>query len=65
MGLADGLGTYPETRPYCPPEKLTIAQIQRIVEKFLQDNPAKLHHEAADLEAQALQLAFPCRQNSN
>lgn len=44
----------------CFPEDSTIGQDIRIVVKFLQDHPEKLHYRERNLVFMALQQAFPC-----
>ena len=45
---------------YCKPDGVTIWQLRRVVTKYLQDNPSKLHSSAAMLTYLALIEAFPC-----
>ncbi len=46
---------------YCVPEGATTAQGLRIVKKWLNDNPDKLHWRADFIIHQALLEAFPCK----
>lgn len=43
----------------CSPNNSTAGQIERFVKKYLKDNPAKLHKEAAILVINAITQAFP------
>jgi Rap1a immunity proteins len=45
----------------CIPESVSESQIQKVVEKYLEDHPEKLHFRASVLVLVALQKAFPCR----
>ena len=45
----------------CFPDSSTIGQDVRVVVKFLQDHPEKLHERRKLLTYSALQKAFPCR----
>jgi len=44
----------------CPSEGVTLAQAVRIVLKFLQDHPERLHLRGSELAEDALSKAFPC-----
>jgi hypothetical protein len=52
---ADGAATF-----FCPPQEFTVGQGVRVVVKFLQDHPERLHKDEAILAVSALQQAFPC-----
>lgn len=45
---------------YCAIADVTSAQNVMVVRKFLQDNPASLHHPARGLMLQAFQAAYQC-----
>lgn len=47
---------------FCIPPKVTGGQIEDVVKKYLQDNPADRHKPAAFLVIDALQAVFPCKQ---
>jgi len=47
-------------RIFCLPEGVQPQQEVRVVIKYLEDNPAKLHESAAVLVMGALSGAFPC-----
>jgi Rap1a immunity proteins len=58
------IGTLSATMPgpkYCPPkEGLDATQARLIIEKYLRNNPEKLHQHAGFVAAEALFKAFPC-----
>lgn len=45
----------------CMPYSVTTSQEVRVVEKFLQDHPAKLNQSGALLAIEAIHDAFPCK----
>jgi hypothetical protein len=45
----------------CAPEGVSIKQDLRVVVKYLEDHPEKLHLHAAQLVMEALAKAFPCK----
>jgi hypothetical protein len=45
----------------CIPDGVTNGQLEKVVLKYLRDNPATLHIASAYLTAAAIQEAFPCR----
>ena len=45
---------------YCLPKPLDGNQLIRVIVKYLEDNPAKLHTIAAPLVKAAFMEAFPC-----
>jgi hypothetical protein len=45
---------------YCRAKGVTVGQQKLIVEKYLRENPDKLHLPFARLALDALQKAFPC-----
>jgi hypothetical protein len=45
---------------YCAPDGVTNGQIFKVVFKYLNNNPEKLHETKSVLVAQALKKAFPC-----
>ena len=48
----------------CLPDESTHAQATLVVQKYLADNPGKLHLDAEQLVIDALLEAFPCTANS-
>jgi hypothetical protein len=68
-GLADGFrmgrASAEAKMPLCLPEAMTSgAQARLIIEKYMRDNPDKLHQSAAVVGSTALARAFRCS-NSN
>lgn len=53
-------GRHLPTRLYCLPDGATVGQGARIVVKFLQEYPEKLHEAGALLAVRTLKEAFPC-----
>ena len=51
----------PKIYKTCIPESITNGQGMRIVLKYLQDNPDKLHESEAILVYLAYRKAFPCK----
>lgn len=46
---------------YCIPDDLIVNQLLRVVVKYLQENPEKLHMAASDLLTNAFIKTFPCQ----
>jgi hypothetical protein len=46
--------------PDCTPQKVTMDQMARVVVKYLQDHPERLHYMDASLVVNAISEAFPC-----
>jgi hypothetical protein len=46
---------------FCLPAGVQIDQLAKVVRKYLEDNPAKLHLPGGILVKSALDQAFPCR----
>jgi len=55
--LAD---TPKSTLKYCLPSGVEMDQLQRVVKKWLEDNPSQLHLPAGVTVIRALIQAFPC-----
>lgn len=49
------------TKHFCMPDGATTGQAVRVVVKWLEDHPARLHERAIDLVLSALRDNFPCR----
>ena len=45
---------------YCLPDKIIIGQAVKVVTKYLNDHPEKLHYSASSLVHDAFLEAFPC-----
>jgi hypothetical protein len=61
-GMCRGMvtGIFEISSRSCPSEGSTVGQAIRVVFKFLQDHPEKLHLRASELTERALAQAFPC-----
>lgn len=60
-GISNGVaGTLTLSREACVPDSVTIGQEARVIEKFLQDHPAKLNQPDVTLAIEAMEKAFPC-----
>jgi Rap1a immunity proteins len=44
----------------CPPKDSTIGQGVRVVVKYIDSRPERLHEDFNDLAAEALRIAWPC-----
>jgi hypothetical protein len=49
-----------DARMWCFPPNSTVGQGKLIVQKYMRDNPAMLHHDADLIVGLALMQAFPC-----
>jgi hypothetical protein len=58
-GLIDGLVF--GNSDVCPPADATHEQGLRVVVKYIDDRPARLHEEFYKLALEALRAAFPCK----
>jgi len=50
-------------KSHCKPSGVTVGQAAAVTQKFLNDNPALWHNDAAALVGAALGLAWPCAKN--
>lgn len=51
-----------DPRTFCVPTEVSREQLIRVLVKYLQDNPARLHENRAILLNDAISDAFPCEQ---
>lgn len=51
------------TKHFCLPDGVTPNQTVRVVVKWLEDHPARLHESAVELVLGALKDNFPCHKN--
>jgi hypothetical protein len=58
IGIVKGVGD--EAPNHCIPESVNTGQAIRVVLKFLQDHPEKLHERGTWLTAEALRKGFTC-----
>lgn len=49
-----------ESSKYCVPNEVTNGQMARVVVKYLESNPARLHEQSLNLLLFAMIEAFPC-----
>lgn len=59
IGVLD-MGRATQQPPICFPPGVTLGQMTSVFQKFLQDNPARLHEDGVFLVREALDTAFPC-----
>lgn len=52
---------HPDRKIICMPQKVTVEQTIRVVEKFLRERPESLHQPSTVIAAAALINAFPCK----
>ena len=65
MGVADMVDTLGEIEvsgfsPICIPTKVSVGQLGRVVQSYLNVHPEKTHMKAVVLVVSALREAFPC-----
>jgi Ssp1 endopeptidase immunity protein Rap1a len=62
-GICDGLvaGVMYASPTVCHDPDVTLGQSLRVVEKYLQEHPEKLHLNGSKLTDEALSQAFPCK----
>ena len=46
---------------FCYPDTASMGQSIKVVEKYLRDNPNKLHEKRGGLVLDALKKAYPCK----
>lgn len=59
--LAYGTGLYKGDDRWCPPDEVKFTQVAKIVKKWLENHPERLHQTLAGAVDLALTDAFPCR----
>lgn len=60
-GFAAGVDYLAGDKVICFPNGVTVNQGRLVVEKFMRENPEKLHTQAALLVGAAFRRAFPCK----
>ena len=45
----------------CPPPQATIGQALRVVVKYIDDRPARLHEDFKSLAVEAMRASWPCK----
>ena len=61
LGLVEGISY--ASPSVCPTKGVTLGQLERVLVKFLQDNPEQLNLNERELVVKALSKVFPCRSN--
>ena len=68
LGFLDAARVYlviaPDLIRSCSPAEATNGQVARVVVKYLEDNPSRLHEPFFILAAEGLRQAFPCKGKS-
>jgi hypothetical protein len=57
LGFADSLA--PKAK-FCPPDGATVAQTQKVILKYIEDRPQRLHEPFMFLALEAVRAAWPC-----
>jgi Rap1a immunity proteins len=57
-----GLYALKVTPPFCVPPTATIGQMVRVVVKYIDQRPERLHEQFTVLAYEALKAAWPCKQ---
>jgi hypothetical protein len=52
----------PRDQKFCAPSSFLSSQVTRIVVKYLEDHPARLHELFPNLVLEAIRNAWPCKQ---
>ncbi len=60
VGLSDNLSLSPQYQDCLPPDSIPLGQAIRVVQRYLQTHPARLHLNHYVLVTEALHDAFPC-----
>ncbi|WP_371498077.1 Rap1a/Tai family immunity protein [Bradyrhizobium sp.] len=62
ISILAAVGTVlPADRRYCPPPTGTVTQAVRVVVKYLNDHPERLHERFQILAVDGLRAAWPCK----
>jgi len=77
IGLIDGLVTFnyvyeavleregnSNMVQMCLPQRISTRQSAKVIVKYLEDNPSRLHESGQALAAQALVIEYPCSQET-
>jgi len=60
LGQASATAALDPTKDFCLPDGVTPNQTVRVIVKWLEDHPARLHESAIELANKALKESFPC-----
>ena len=58
--IYEAMGAIQDGRGFCRPEGVPYGQVLRVINKYLENNPAVLHRRWDLLAYVALKTAFPC-----
>jgi hypothetical protein len=61
--VASSTAAFDPAKHFCLPDGVTPNQTVRVVVKWLEDHPARLHESAVELVLGALRENFPCHKN--
>ena len=61
-GITDGLRYLDFENRFCLPKGVTHGQTQKVVVKYLRENPQRLHEHYVPIILSALKEAFPCKE---
>ena len=61
-GVTDGLFHLDYENRFCLPKGVTHGQTQKVVVKYLRENPQRLHEHYVPIILSALKEAFPCKE---
>jgi Rap1a immunity proteins len=61
IGVVVGLSFASRGRDICPPAAVTKPQAVRVVVKYIDDRPERMHENFLELAHEALRSAFPCK----
>ena len=64
-GVTDGIYYTQTINLFCVPNKVTVGQIMKVVTKYLNENPQRLHENYVPLILSAMREAFPCKSDFN
>lgn len=58
-------GVWNTSDKFCDPKGITLGQVVRVVLKYLNDHPERLHEHEAELVVDALRAAWPCKRKAS
>jgi Rap1a immunity proteins len=61
LGTLDGLTFFSREAGICPPEEGTMAQAVRVVVRYMEARPERLHEPFRQLAVDAMRAAWPCK----
>ncbi|MPZ40607.1 MAG: hypothetical protein GEU95_21660 [Rhizobiales bacterium] len=60
-GAARTLLTFAPTLGACPPDNASIGQLTKIIVRYAEQRPERLHEDYLQLALEALRAAWPCK----